>query len=36
VPALAQRFASSLAERLDDETTDAQGAFLGGGVNVDN
>ena len=36
VPALAQRFASSLAERLDDESADTQGAFLGGGVNVDN
>jgi len=36
VPALAHGFATALAERLSDQSTEAQGAFLGSGVNADN
>ena len=36
VPALAHGFASALAERLVEDRTDTQGAFIGGGVDVEN
>ena len=36
VPALAHGFASALAERLMEDEASSQGAFVGGGVDVEN